>query len=227
MKTIIKYFAVLFLTILAFNTLQYRDTTSLIAGFLFLLAALICVPPILDFFQKKTNIALPKSIKYIAVVSLFLNGLIILSQSEEFTKSSNETSLRKVKEEAIEDSIKIEHELIDKIASDKKSREEKEEADNTITQNPDSPNVGENGVINILAVGAVNKEAFSEIVTLANARDELGLENLIQSGYAIPLDVNTKVKVIESGWGKQRIRILSGKYRGQSVWVSPVAISKL
>ncbi|WP_460912559.1 hypothetical protein [Spirosoma areae] len=80
-------------------------------------------------------------------------------------------------------------------------------------------NIGDIGIIRIGLPAGLNKDAYDEIQTFAAAKDTDGLNGLLQSGKAVFVDNNSQVKVIELGFAKKRVRLLSGDHKGAAVWV--------
>lgn len=83
-----------------------------------------------------------------------------------------------------------------------------------------SVGVGQDGIIRTGIAGGVTKDDFDELTKAATAKDEAGFGQLIASGRAIVVDNNTKVKVIDTGLFKKRVRLLTGDHAGAAVWVA-------
>jgi hypothetical protein len=68
---------------------------------------------------------------------------------------------------------------------------------------------------------AVNKAAFDEVITFSVADDTRGLLNLVIQGRAFFVPSGTRVKVIDPGIFKTRVRVLDGPLAGWDGWVVP------
>ena len=68
-----------------------------------------------------------------------------------------------------------------------------------------------------LAAGRTEAD-WDRISQLRAAKDEDGLMLLHRQGRGMLISAGTKVKVIDAGFLTSEIRILSGPYKGQSVW---------
>lgn len=65
---------------------------------------------------------------------------------------------------------------------------------------------------------------WEECVTLLQAKDFNGIALMVLSGRAIMVSSGTRVKIIDSSWGKRRIRILEGPFQNQFAWTSEAFI---
>lgn len=74
-------------------------------------------------------------------------------------------------------------------------------------------------------VGAAGLFGYEEMMTLYTAKDDIGLKEMIKNRQIAVLNDDTKVKFIETersgDYSGARVRILSGPYEGESMWVLP------
>lgn len=81
---------------------------------------------------------------------------------------------------------------------------------------------GEEGIldngIDISSV-AVTKEALNELNKAANAKDEIGYEQIFLQGNAFLVKSGTSVLVLDNDVFTVKVRILEGEHRGKSGWV--------
>ncbi len=97
--------------------------------------------------------------------------------------------------------------------------------------------VSEEGVLNNnsdkndvsgIAILAVDEKAFDDFTQSAIADDKYAFNEMISSGRLFTVQNGTKVKVIDIKFlGKTRVRVLEGKYLGESGWTaSEFVVSK-
>jgi len=65
----------------------------------------------------------------------------------------------------------------------------------------------------------VTEEAFDEFIQAAARGDTHGAVNLTLAGLIFFVDANTRVLMLDTSWGAQQVRILSGPQTGLSGWV--------
>jgi hypothetical protein len=79
--------------------------------------------------------------------------------------------------------------------------------------------IGDEMPITYMTPGCATKEVLDEFMTLAVAKDNMGIEQLEKSGLIAPLEPGTVVKIIDSGFGWRRVRVLNGRYKGLGVFI--------
>ena len=65
----------------------------------------------------------------------------------------------------------------------------------------------------------VDDDAFSEMMDLQTADDQVGLNLLMQSGRTFVLTLGTRVLIIERRFGSFMVQAMEGPYEGMSGWV--------
>jgi len=65
----------------------------------------------------------------------------------------------------------------------------------------------------------VTRDAYEEFIQAAGRGDTHGAVNLTLAGLIFFVDNNTRVLMLDSTWGSQQVRILSGPQTGLSGWV--------
>jgi len=89
------------------------------------------------------------------------------------------------------------------------------------------PSVGDNAKIIMGPVAVAQTKAdFDEFTKLAVANDEIGGNQMINSGRVFVVEAGTSVKVIETGLLAYRIRVTSGSHAGKDGWVIREAVGK-
>lgn len=73
---------------------------------------------------------------------------------------------------------------------------------------------------------AISKEAFDRFTKLSVAKDTIGIRNMVLAGLVFSVDNGTRVVVIDHGFLKSEVRIMSGKYFGLAVWVASDFVKK-
>ena len=66
---------------------------------------------------------------------------------------------------------------------------------------------------------AIDVKALEELTNSFIAKDWHGVGEVYVSGRAFPVDNLTRVLIIDSGFGKRKIRILEGKQNGRAGWL--------
>jgi hypothetical protein len=66
---------------------------------------------------------------------------------------------------------------------------------------------------------SVNEQALNELMNALPARDDSKIEALVQSGQLIRVANDTGVRILETGGGKTKVRILQGGYSMAEGWV--------
>ena len=82
--------------------------------------------------------------------------------------------------------------------------------------------VGDEGLLfseSALPYVCVTEETFDKLIAASVANDKIGFNQLIMSDAVFAVAQNTKVLVIDSTFGKRKIRILEGSNYGQTGWV--------
>jgi hypothetical protein len=70
----------------------------------------------------------------------------------------------------------------------------------------------------LVATSESADEALSDAII---AGDEIGINRMIVSGEVLSINDNPEVLVLKNEWpGRTKIRILTGKYRGETGWVA-------
>lgn len=91
------------------------------------------------------------------------------------------------------------------------------------SQPSDRVSQGQNGYVRISGSDSVavlrTKELMDEYVKAAVNKDTYGMAQLLLGGGGFFVSNDTKVLVIDSSIGARQIRILEGKFVGQSGWV--------
>jgi hypothetical protein len=59
------------------------------------------------------------------------------------------------------------------------------------------------------AIVAVDEHSYDEALKAAVARDEIGKGTLISSGRVFQVEAGSKVLIVDVGWWKYQVRILS------------------
>lgn len=73
------------------------------------------------------------------------------------------------------------------------------------------------GVPSVLA--AVDERAIGELIIAVSAGDNSKVESLVQSAQVLRVANDTKVRILEFGGGKAKVRILQGEHLMAEVWV--------
>lgn len=96
-------------------------------------------------------------------------------------------------------------------------------APSAVSDSSDRVGRGENGYVRISSSDSVavlrTKELMDEYVNAAINKDTYGMAQLLLGGGGFFVPNDTKVLVIDSSIGARQIRILEGKFVGQSGWV--------
>jgi len=71
-----------------------------------------------------------------------------------------------------------------------------------------------------------SKSSYEKLVRLSVARDETGILQMIYAGEAFVVAEGTRGKVIDSAFLSVEVRILDGKYKGYSGWISRDLVKK-
>jgi MFS superfamily sulfate permease-like transporter len=100
----------------------------------------------------------------------------------------------------------------------------------SVHSNPNYMEVGEVGYLKSengsdIFVG-VTKSDYEEMVQALVAKDKEGLLQLALSGQMIFVESGTQVRVIGTAVGAREIRILEGKYYGNSGWAAQEEVHK-
>lgn len=74
------------------------------------------------------------------------------------------------------------------------------------------------GVPSILV--SMNEQALNELMIALPAGDSSKINALIQSGQLVRVENDTGVRILESGAGKTKVRILQGEHAMAEGWVS-------
>ncbi len=99
---------------------------------------------------------------------------------------------------------------------------------NTPTTEKQTLSIGEEGIINYntdrndcsgQAILGISKEAQDKITKASNAKDKIGLAQLVLTGEAFMVDNCTKVKVIDSAMFLRQVRITDGEQFGKAGWL--------
>ena len=67
---------------------------------------------------------------------------------------------------------------------------------------------------------AVDEESYEALGKAFLAKDWVGIQQLSTQNSIFSVPRNTKVLVIDSGFGKRKVRILEGEYSGQAGWIT-------
>lgn len=67
---------------------------------------------------------------------------------------------------------------------------------------------------------AVDEQSYEALGKAFLAEDWLGIQQLLMQNSIFSVPRNTKVLVIDSGFGKRKVRILEGEYSGQAGWIT-------
>ena len=67
---------------------------------------------------------------------------------------------------------------------------------------------------------ATSEAAHEEFGKFASARDGIGITQLVLSGHLLLVESRARAKLIERGFLKHRIRILSGRHIGRDGWIT-------
>jgi hypothetical protein len=70
------------------------------------------------------------------------------------------------------------------------------------------------------------KDNYKRIIELSVAKDRDGIEQMISAGQALVVAEDTPAKVIQNGILNIEVRILDGKYAGQSGWISSELVKR-
>ncbi len=70
-------------------------------------------------------------------------------------------------------------------------------------------------------------ENYNRLVQLANAKDAAGWENMLSNGQAFLVAEGTKARVIGTKVLQLEVRVMDGKYEGQSGWISRELVKKV
>jgi hypothetical protein len=73
------------------------------------------------------------------------------------------------------------------------------------------------GASSVLA--AADERGLDELMNALATRDNSAIESLVQSGQALRVTNDTRVRILEFGRGKARVRILQGEYLMAEVFV--------
>ena len=68
-------------------------------------------------------------------------------------------------------------------------------------------------------LGAVDETAYDEIDEAVAAKDQIGQRNLLLTGRVLLIESGTRARILDTGFGKRKVRILDGSYLGRTVWV--------
>lgn len=105
----------------------------------------------------------------------------------------------------------------------KPSPAESHQATNSPAKPISTRNVGDDGILvnsaGKSALVGVDESAYSEIQKAFAVSDSAGYLELLTSGKAFAVANGTKIKVIDRGYGKRRVRILEGDMFTRSGWV--------
>jgi hypothetical protein len=77
-----------------------------------------------------------------------------------------------------------------------------------------------NGVLRQTIAGAVSEEVFDRLSTLKVAGDRQGIESLFAVGLVVPLESGTRYRVIDPGILVSEVKIESGPYVGNYLFVA-------
>ena len=86
--------------------------------------------------------------------------------------------------------------------------------------------VGDDATITSVVAVARTKADFDEFTKLAVANDEIGGNQMINSGRVFVVEAGTSVKVIEIGLLAYRVRVTSGSHAGRDGWVIREAVGR-
>lgn len=73
-----------------------------------------------------------------------------------------------------------------------------------------TPQVGEMCKMTHGCFGAVSKDAYDEVIKYCNAKDEVGMAQLVSLGLAAPVNEGEMGKVLELGFLKTQVRFDNG-----------------
>jgi hypothetical protein len=68
-------------------------------------------------------------------------------------------------------------------------------------------------------LAAADERVLDELMNALATRDNSAIESLVQSGQALRVTNDTRVRILEFGRGKARVRILQGEYLMAEVFV--------
>ena len=66
---------------------------------------------------------------------------------------------------------------------------------------------------------ATSESAATEFGKLAVANDTTGISQMVLAGQLFMAPQGTRVRVIERGFGRKRVRVLDGELAGRDGWV--------
>lgn len=96
--------------------------------------------------------------------------------------------------------------------------------------------IGEEGILNYhedatdcsqTSIVAVDEETHKAIVTASVAKDTYALSEFIVKGKAFLVPNCTKVKVIDQGYGRRKIRVSEGEQANKAGWVSMEFVKRI
>jgi hypothetical protein len=230
MKTLLKYAVGGILVITAISSLVY-GLYGVIGSVPILIAAFVCFPPLTEILKNKTGVTLLPAIKYVVVISFPILGFMITTNSKgyiDFQKKQAELTAIEKKEDARKDSV---NSMNDKQKNDfdNNGNIDTPKEDEVAVQDDKTElvKIGDLGRIIEPCVGGISKDVNSEISKIAINHDYEAIEEFVRAGQALPLEKNTKIRVTDSGWGYQKVRILSGQFKGYSLFVFPSVVGHL
>ncbi|OGD56943.1 hypothetical protein A2V71_03015 [Candidatus Berkelbacteria bacterium RBG_13_40_8] len=66
---------------------------------------------------------------------------------------------------------------------------------------------------------ATNRDSWNQLSKAVMAGDDTGVNNLLVSGRIFPVNVGSKVKIIDQDWTVLQVRVQNGTNSGRSGWV--------
>jgi hypothetical protein len=132
-----------------------------------------------------------------------------------------------------EERIRIENEQKAKVAAKylsdsldqvKRDQESKDLAEAESAEKIEEPeqvtySIGDEMPLAYMTPGCVSKEVLDEFMTLATAKDNIGIEQLEKNGLVAPLEPGTVVKIIDRGFGWSRVRVVNGRFKGLGFFI--------
>jgi len=73
---------------------------------------------------------------------------------------------------------------------------------------------------------ALTRSDAKEVISLSVAKDTLGVSKMVLDGRVMLVDSGTKIRVIDTDLFYTNVRILEGKYYGESGWLPNEFVSK-
>lgn len=93
---------------------------------------------------------------------------------------------------------------------------------NSVSSKGDNLHVGDLGYIKInngSLLVSPNKSDAEEVIKLSVAKDNLGVAKMVVDGRTMLVDSETQIRVIDTDWLYTNVRIMEGKYYGESGWL--------